>query len=96
MGQAQGPFPCRTMKRKQPVHRVRAEVIREVFLEEVRFQVGLQDCKDEDHWKWVSGEDGKGVKNAHPRKTPAGKRVQEAQGLKQRHRVRLLWKRVCS
>lgn len=78
VGQARGPSPCRTTKRKQPVHRERAEVIREGFLEEVRFQVGFQDDKDEDHWKWVSGEDRKEVKKAHPRKTCTGKPIPKA------------------
>ena len=44
-------------------------IIREDFLEEVRFQVELKDNKDKDHWKWVRGEDAEWVKNVHPRKT---------------------------
>lgn len=46
-------------------------IIREDFLEEVRFQVRLKDNKDKDHWKWVRGEDVEWVKNVHPRKTSA-------------------------
>lgn len=54
-----------------PVHREkRAEVIREGFLEEVRFQASLKDHKDKDHRKQASGAYGKRVKNVHPRKSP--------------------------
>lgn len=45
-------------------------IIREDFLEKGKFQVGLKDNKDKDHWKWVRGKDGEGMKDAHPRKTP--------------------------
>ena len=69
--QAQGPSPCGTTKRKKAVRTERrAEVIREGFVEEVRFQMSLKDYKDKDHWKWVIGEDGERIKDEHPRKTP--------------------------
>lgn len=81
VGQAQGPSPYRTMRKKQPVHRGRTEVIREGFLEKVRFQVDLKDYKDKDHWKWVSQEYGKGVKNARvTERRPQGKLSKKREG----------------